>query len=102
MKITLKVSDELTDFKLTHQENNGKEYVYISAVGGGSDLKITDFDFETDDERYFDDSGYNEDDLVGVGNGYMTLSFKKGCYYNLMIEVTSGNKSIKRNIKIQK
>ena len=102
MKIIVKVSNELTDFKLTHKENNGKEYVYITAIGGGSDLEITDFDFNTDDERYFYESGYNVSNLIGVENNYMTLDFKKGCYYKLMIEVTSGNKSIKRSINIQK
>lgn len=102
MKIIVKVSNELTDFKLTHKENNGKEYVYITAIGGGSDLRITDFDFDTDDERYFDESGYNTSNLIGIENNYMILDFKKGCYYKLMIEVTSGNKSIKRSINIQK
>ncbi len=102
MKIIVKVSNELTDFKLTHKENNGKEYVYITAIGGGSDLRITDFDFDTDDERYFDESGYNASNLIGIENNFMILNFKKGCYYKLMIEVTSGNKSIKRSINIQK
>ena len=33
---------------------------------------------------------------------YMTLDFKKGCYYKLKIVVKDGNKKIEKTLTIQK
>lgn len=99
IKIVLKVPDELQDVKFTHSEKNGKEYIYLYTLGGNNP-ELDDIDFDTDDDRYYDVD--NIPNLIKDYGDYMTLDFKTGCYYKLMVVIKDGNKKIERTLTIQK
>ena len=99
IKLIIKSSDELQDVEFKHSEANGKEYIYVY-IYGGKDPEIDDVNFDTDDERYYDPN--NISNLMTDYGSYMTLDFKKGCYYKLKIVVKDGNKKIEKTLTIQK
>lgn len=99
LKLKLKTPNELQDVKFTHSEKNGKEYIYLYILGG-NDPELDDIDFDTDDDRYFEAD--NVPNLIKDYGDYMTLDFKTGCYYKLMVVIKDGSKKIERTLTIQK
>lgn len=99
LNLNIKYPEELTDIRVTHEQSGNIEEFYVEVLGGvEEELALGAFLIDTNDPKMYEDS----DDYLIIEDGIVKLKYEKGCFYELIIAVSDGDKLISKTIKIEK
>lgn len=99
LNLNIKYPEKLTDIRVTHEEAGNVEEIYVEVLGGADDeLALGAVLTDSNDPKMYEDS----DDYLKIEDGIVKLKYEKGCFYELFIAVSDGDKLISKTIRIEK